>query len=58
MTIIERLTGSIGLSDERARQHLKGGYVRVDGEVVRDPGHETADGARIVLQPEGVTEQT
>lgn len=58
MTLLERLTQSIGLSDERARMHLRSGFVRVDGEVVKDPAAEVGDDARITLQPEPVTEQT
>jgi hypothetical protein len=57
-TILQRLTESIRLSVERAEMHLRSGYVRVDGEVVKDPAAEVGEDARITLQPEPVTEQT
>ena len=57
MTILERLTQSIGLSEERARMHLRSGFVRVDGHTVHDPGFEVDELARITLQPEAITEQ-
>lgn len=34
-TILERLT--LRLSEARAREHLRGNFVRLDGEVVTDP---------------------
>lgn len=55
-TILQRLTDSIGLSDDRARLHLRSGFVRVDGLVVHDPDTEIREGARIVLQPETVSD--
>ncbi len=35
------------VSEERARKHLAGGRVRVDGEVVTDPDHR--GGTRILI---------
>mgnify|MGYP000902688720 CR=1 FL=1 len=56
MTILERLTDHLHLSEERARSHLKASFVRVDGRIVRDPDAELADTARLTLQPPPVTE--
>jgi len=57
-TILQRLT-DIGLSEDRARQHLTGGYVRVgrgDGTVVRDPDTDVEPDAVVRFQPEPVTD--
>jgi hypothetical protein len=56
-TILARLTDSIGLSPDRAHEHLRSGFVRVDGHVVHDPDSDIPDGARIVLSPEPVTDE-
>lgn len=58
-TILQRLTDSIGLSEDRARQHLAGGYVRVgrgDGTVIHDPDTDVDDTEPVRFQPEGVTD--
>ena len=56
VTILERLV-SIGLSEPRAAEHLRSGFVRVDGETVHDPTTEIREAARLTLQPEAVTEE-
>lgn len=58
MTLLERLTQSIGLSSERATMHLRSGFVRVNGHTVHDPTHEVSSEDRITLQPETVTDHT
>ena len=55
VTILERLV-SIGLAEPRATEHLRSGFVRVDGETIHGPDTEIRDGARLTLQPEAITE--
>ena len=57
-SILQRLT-YIGLSEDRAHQHLTSGFVRVgagDGTVTKDPAAEVDPAARIRFQPEPVTD--
>lgn len=55
MTILERLTESVGLTNEAARTHLAGRYLRVDGEIVTDPDAEVTATAKLLLVPPGDT---
>lgn len=56
VTVLEFLTDRAGLSPERAAEHLRSGFVRVDQCVTRDGGVEVPSGARVTLQPGPVTE--
>lgn len=62
MTVLDFLTGTLGLSPDRADQHLRSSFVRVycgdncvDGQVVNDPAFELEPSAKVVLQPPAVT---
>ena len=50
-TVRDRLTAA-GLSDERIEQHMTGGWVRVDGELVTDLDTPTPAGTRVVVWAE------
>jgi hypothetical protein len=50
-TVFDRLVAA-GLSQERIEQHLAGGRVRVDGELVTDLYRPAPPPARIVLWAE------
>jgi hypothetical protein len=47
-TVRDRLTAA-GLSDERIEQHMTGGRVRVDGELVTDLDAPAPAGTRVVI---------
>jgi hypothetical protein len=47
-TVLDRLTAA-GLSDDRARDHLDAGLVRVDGQVADGPGHPAPPPSRVVI---------
>ena len=47
-TVFDRLAAS-GMSQERIEQHLTGGRVHVDGELVTDPNRSAPPPARVVL---------
>jgi hypothetical protein len=47
-TILDRLI-SAGISEERARDHLAVGRIRLDGEVVTDPATPAPPGTRPVV---------
>jgi len=53
-TVVERLVQS-GITEERALQHLRDGWVRVDGEPVTDPSHPAEPPAhlefRMIAEP-------
>jgi hypothetical protein len=48
-TVLDRLVQS-GISPERALAHLRGGWVLVDGAVVRDPAAPAEPPARVELR--------
>lgn len=48
VTVWDRMM-AMGLSEDRARQHLADGRVLVDGEVVTDPDQPASAPARIVF---------
>lgn len=45
-TILDRLVQS-GITEARALQHLRDGWVRVDGEPVTDPAHPAEPPSRV-----------
>jgi hypothetical protein len=45
-TVLDRLVRS-GITEERALQHLRDGWVRVDDEPVTDPSHPAAPPTRV-----------
>jgi hypothetical protein len=47
-TVLERLL-RCGITEARAREHLRGGWVRVDGRRVEDPAHPAAPPSRVEL---------
>lgn len=51
MTILERLTQSVGIAEEDALRHLAAGFVHVDGDTVTDPDAEVTATARLLLNP-------
>lgn len=54
-TVLERLLQS-GISESRAMDHLKGGWVRVDGQKVEDPAFPATPPSQVelkVIQPTG-----
>lgn len=51
-TILERLT--LSLCEERVREHLRGNFVRLNGEVVTDPDRPAS--GRLYLCPPPITE--
>jgi hypothetical protein len=48
-TVLERLLQS-GISEARALDHLKGGWVRVDGQKVQDPAHPATPPSQVELK--------
>lgn len=48
-TVLERLLQS-GISEDRALGHLKGGWVRVDGEKVDDPAYPATPPSQVELK--------
>jgi hypothetical protein len=44
------------ISEERALMHLRGQWVRLDGQIVTDPDHPA--GGRMVISPPSVTDET
>lgn len=48
-TVLERLLQS-GISETRALDHLKGGWVRVDGQKVEDPSYPAAPPSQVELK--------
>ena len=53
-TILERLTAA-GLSEQRALDHLRAGFVVIDDNVVTDP--QAPGEGRWVLVPPGASEE-
>lgn len=49
-TMLDRMRAA-GISDETARQHLRRGWVRMDGTVITDPDHPAPPPASWVIQP-------
>ncbi len=53
-TVVDRMVQS-GITEERALQHLRDGWVRVDGEPVTDPSHPAEPPAqlefRMIVEP-------
>lgn len=54
-TLRERITGA-GISEDRAEDLARQGWLRVDGEPVTDLDAESPEASRITSQPAGVTE--
>jgi hypothetical protein len=48
-TVLDRLLQA-GISEARALDHLKGGWVRVDGEKVEDPTYPAAPPSQVELK--------
>jgi hypothetical protein len=48
LTIIDRMTRA-GITEQRARDHLEAGRVRLNGDVVSDPATPTPPGTRPVV---------
>lgn len=48
-TVLDRLLRS-GISEARALDHLKGGWVRVDGAKVEDPAHPATPPSQVELK--------
>jgi len=48
-TVLDRLLQS-GISEARALGHLKGGWVRVDGEKVEDPTYPATPPSQVELK--------
>ena len=48
-TVLDRLLQS-GISEARALDHLKGGWVRVDGQKVKDPASPATPPSQVELR--------
>ncbi len=48
-TVLDRLLQS-GISETRALDHLKGGWVRVDGKKVEDPAYPATPPSQVELK--------
>jgi hypothetical protein len=48
-TVLDRLVQS-GISEARALDHLKGGWVRVDGKKVKDPTYPATPPSQVELK--------
>lgn len=48
-TVLERLLQA-GISESRALDHLKGGWVRVDGQKVEDPAYPATPPSQVELK--------
>jgi hypothetical protein len=55
LTILQRMVAA-QISEERALMHLRGQWVRLDGQIVTDPDHPA--GGRMVISPPPVTDGT
>ncbi len=48
-TVLDRLLQS-GITESRALDHLKGGWVRVDGQKVEDPAYPATPPSQVALK--------
>lgn len=44
------MTATSGISESRALDHLKGGWVRVDGQKVEDPAYSATPPSQVELK--------
>ncbi len=48
-TVLDRLLQA-GITEHRALAHLRDGWVRVDGEIITDPGHDATPPSQVELR--------
>ncbi|MES2538832.1 MAG: rRNA pseudouridine synthase [Pseudomonadota bacterium] len=50
--LAKRVADSVPCSRREAEQYIEGGWVRVDGEVIEEPGFRVAPGQKVELMPD------